>query len=344
MGVISNYFGQATETTLGAVKDLLTAILAGPIPISGTVTATIDETTLAKTTQLPAALGRLAAAASASVTLSTEDAAKVPALGQALAASSSPVVLTAIQIAQLAQTGQLPAALGTKSGATSLGVALSTEDAAKVPALGQALAASSVPVVLTSIQSAALAQDATLTGGTAQAQLKSGLKGASTAALITSTANGVDHQGVDSVEQYAPAYENNTDQVAMVQYRMIGTSTGASSLTSSASGGVGTAGVSIKASAGRISWISVTNANATTGFYLQVFNKSTAAVANDVPIYRIWVPSVTIAGAGGKATETTLFGFGGLYLSTGISIAASSTVGLLTLLAATDMHYSVMWI
>lgn len=76
----------------------------------------------------------------------------------------------------------------------------------KTPALGQALAAASVPIVLTAIQQAALtppaaitgfALDATLTGGTAKAITRGGAKGATAAADLTGTAQGVDHQALD---------------------------------------------------------------------------------------------------------------------------------------------------
>lgn len=47
------------------------------------------------------------------------------------------------------------------------------------------------------LNTSALALDATLTGGTQQSQIKSGAKGSSAAALITSTASGANHQPVD---------------------------------------------------------------------------------------------------------------------------------------------------
>ncbi len=68
---------------------IATVISGGAVTVSGTI---------ATGTQLPSALGQQARAASLGVTLSTEDAAKVPALGQALAAASVPVVLTVAQL------------------------------------------------------------------------------------------------------------------------------------------------------------------------------------------------------------------------------------------------------
>jgi len=63
------------------------------------------------------------------------------------------------------------------------------------------------------------ALDATLTGGTQKAIVRGGAKGATAAADVTSTANGVDHQGADIVEQFAPAYEDNTASRALVEQR-----------------------------------------------------------------------------------------------------------------------------
>jgi hypothetical protein len=49
----------------------------------------------------------------------------------------------------------------------------------------------------TNLNTSALALDATLTGGTQKAIARGGAKGATSAADITSTANGADHQGID---------------------------------------------------------------------------------------------------------------------------------------------------
>jgi hypothetical protein len=78
----------------------------------------------------------------------------------------------------------------------------------KTPVLGQALAASSVPVVLTAAQITTLtppatitgfALNSTLTGGTAKSIIRSGVKGITTAADVTSTASGVNRQPLDVI-------------------------------------------------------------------------------------------------------------------------------------------------
>lgn len=58
-----------------------------------------------------------------------------------------------------------------------------------------------------------------LTDGTQIAQTYSAPKGGSGSAPVTSTAQGSDHQGLDVVEQFAPRYEDNTAQRALVEQR-----------------------------------------------------------------------------------------------------------------------------
>lgn len=56
-------------------------------------------------------------------------------------------------------------------------------------------------------------------GGSASTQIQGGVKGATTAAIVTSTANGADHQGLDVVEQLKPVYEDNSAGRALVEQR-----------------------------------------------------------------------------------------------------------------------------
>lgn len=64
-----------------------------------------------------------------------------------------------------------------------------------------------------------LALDATLTGGTASTIVRGGAKGATVAVTVTSTANGADHQGLDTIEQLKPVYEDNSAGRAIVEQR-----------------------------------------------------------------------------------------------------------------------------
>lgn len=147
-----------------------------------------------------------------------------------------------------------------------------------------------------------------------------------------------------SVEQSAAAAENNTDAVIFGSPRAIASSTGA--WTHSANAGaspVGTAGVNVKSSAGRVRRIRATNIGTTAGFYIAIVNKATAAANSDNIVSRAWVPprEATVS----TRNDATLdFGDAGLYLSTGISFCASTTAGVVTLLAGADMHYSIDWL
>ncbi len=147
-----------------------------------------------------------------------------------------------------------------------------------------------------------------------------------------------------TAEQFAGGYENNAVGVAYTLSKAVPTNDGAWSFTSSAGTAIGTAGVSIKAAPGRVRRITVTNKNATTGFYFMLHNKASAPVASDAPVERYWVPE---RDATVKETINTIivdFGPDGLYLGTGIGIAASSAVDSVTLLAGLDCHYNIVWI
>lgn len=112
------------------------------------VSVALDATVQAVRDRLPSSLGQLARASSLGVTLSTEDAAKVPSLGQALAAGCVPVVLPAAQAGGAlaldatvsAMSAKLPAALGLTTPALSLSVVpaimRSTGVVASVPTTG----------------------------------------------------------------------------------------------------------------------------------------------------------------------------------------------------------------
>lgn len=111
-------------------------------------------------------------------------------------------------------------------------------------------------------------------------------------------------------------------------------------LRKSSTTAVGTAGVSVKGTPGRIYEVCAVSADATIGAWLQIFDKATAAVNNDVPIYRQWIPGTT--DAVGDATIRPAFPWG-LYCSLGISIAFSSTPALLTLVGASNFSYTAIY-
>jgi hypothetical protein len=97
---------------------------------------------------------------------------------------------------------------------------------------------------------------------------------------------------------------------------------------------VGTAGVVIKASQGKLYKIAAVN-NAATPYILMVFDKATAPVNNDVPIWRRRLPA-----SGEIEVDFGLFGIGG---TAGLSWAISSTVARLTLAVSADVSVSAIY-
>jgi hypothetical protein len=129
----------------------------------------------------------------------------------------------------------LPLPTGAATESTLTGVLTSTNFQARVNTLGQKAMAASTPVVLASDQTAipvtdngssltvdgtvtadigttgGLALDATLTGGTQKAIVRAGAKGITTAADVTSTAEGSDHQALDIQVYHGGTAVNPTD-------------------------------------------------------------------------------------------------------------------------------------
>ncbi len=205
--------------------------------------------------------------------------------------------------------------------------------------------AASAPVVIASDQSAvpvsgtvtanigtsgSLALDATLTGGTQQAQIKSGLKGASAAALVTSTANGVDHQGLDVVEAFAPIFEDNSNGIAAVMWKPLNVSTYCPTLYSNFAGSV--TGAAIKSSAGNLFTIVATNANIAVR-YLQLHNATAKPAGGATPIMSFPIPIT-----GSVQLGEQFFTLAGIRFSTGITWAISTTVATFTDSATASDH------
>lgn len=98
----------------------------------------------------------------------------------------------------------------------------------------------------------------------------------------------------------------------------------------------GTAGVVISAKPGRFYRAEVQN-GAATAYFVQVFDKATAPVNADVPVYSKRLP---LSGE----CEIDLTDVNGIVCLAGISIAISSTPGVLTLALATDIaHRTVIY-
>jgi hypothetical protein len=96
----------------------------------------------------------------------------------------------------------------------------------------------------------------------------------------------------------------------------------------------GTAGISVTAKPGRLYKVRAVNSNATTRYFFQIFDKATAPVNTDVPIWEMDLPAAVATTSRGDCLED--FGLFGLYVALGLGIAISTTKGVLTLAAATD--------
>ena len=97
---------------------------------------------------------------------------------------------------------------------------------------------------------------------------------------------------------------------------------------------VGTAGILLKAGEGRLYRLDVVN-TAETPYYVMVFDKATAPVNGDTPIWRRLLPE-----SGELVLDLETFGLG---CALGIGIAISSTDATLTLAEAADVHFAAHW-
>lgn len=100
---------------------------------------------------------------------------------------------------------------------------------------------------------------------------------------------------------------------------------------------VGTAGVNLKATAGRLYHLAAYNKSGT-AYILMVFNKATAPVNSDAPVLR-----KHIAAHGDCVIGHDELGEFGQYFSAGIGIAISSTDDTLTLAVSDDMHFHALY-
>jgi hypothetical protein len=95
---------------------------------------------------------------------------------------------------------------------------------------------------------------------------------------------------------------------------------------------VGTAGVLlVGAKKGRLYRLIVQN-SAATAYFLQIFDKATAPVNTDVPI---WSERLPLSSEG----EIDFTNVNGLYFALGCGFAISSTAGVLTLAASNDIAF-----
>jgi hypothetical protein len=138
------------------------------------------------------------------------------------------------------------------------------------------------------------------------------------------------------------ASEDLTNGVLRVRTPATADATDAWTNYNSGTSKIGTAGQSVKAGAGRVRAVDVVNTNTTTLLYLLICNKASAPVANDAAIVSIPIPANTAAGINsGNGRE---FGGDGIYLSTGIAYAISTTPEKVTLPGTSDCVVSMRYL
>ena len=98
-------------------------------------------------------------------------------------------------------------------------------------------------------------------------------------------------------------------------------------------------GLTIKASQGRVFQLRMLVTAPAGARYLMLFNKATAPVNGDTPVWRALLPAP--GGAPGEVQDNWE-DIGGLFLSTGISVAMSTTIATLTLIAE-DAYFHITY-
>lgn len=175
-----------------------------------------------------------------------------------------------------------------------------------------------------------LASLVTLGGGTGKAIIRGGAKGATTASDVTSTANGADHQGCDTSEQFAPAAEDNTNGVMATMSKPLNASTYCHTLYTNFAGSATKA--NIKNAAGNVFAIVVTNSNAAIRYFL-IHNKASAPAAGEAGLLAFPVPA-----SGSITLGAQWFSEAGDRFGTGIGWSIGTTVATFTDSATAGEH------
>lgn len=150
--------------------------------------------------------------------------------------------------------------------------------------------------------------------------------------------------GIDSArnvkthEQYAPLAEDNTNQVIATQSRPVAGSTYSPSVYAPMTQ---VTKANLKASAGNVFSVLITNANAAVR-YFQIHNKATAPAATDVPVISIPVAPGTGAVIPPLVIGENFLTRGGYYCSLGVGWAISTTFATFTDSATNTEHISVI--
>lgn len=128
-------------------------------------------------------------------------------------------------------------------------------------------------------------------------------------------------------EQYAPDYEDNTNDVAWMQARALASSTGAWTPYQSGTSLIGTAGLVIKASAGRLRRIGGSNTSGSINYWLVLVDKASAPATNDAVVAAAFLPHTAASRDAGPLD----LGVDGKYFTNGIAFAISTTPHIVTL-------------
>lgn len=128
-------------------------------------------------------------------------------------------------------------------------------------------------------------------------------------------------------EQYLPDYEDNANDVAWTGNRALAVSTGAWSNYNTGTAAYKNSAF-IKASPGRLRGIGGINTSGATAYYLVVVNQTTAPAGNETVIAAVPLDKTTSWSGSGNSID---FGPEGLYLSTGIAFAISTSPKQVTL-------------
>lgn len=142
---------------------------------------------------------------------------------------------------------------------------------------------------------------------------------------------------LSTAEAFRLAGEDNANDVLKITEKAQSNSTDVWTGYESGTTKIGaTAGITIKASAGRLRRIGGENASTTAVYWLVCVNKATAPANNDAVVASCLLPHQLAASPATPAPPLD-FGIGGKYFSTGISFAISTTPEKVTL-GASDCH------
>jgi hypothetical protein len=143
-------------------------------------------------------------------------------------------------------------------------------------------------------------------------------------------------------EQYLPDYEDNANDVAWTGNRALAVSTGAWSNYNSGNALIGTAGLTIKASAGRIRGIGGVNTSGATAYYLLVFNKASPPLINENAPVAVIPLDKTTSWSGSSGTID--FGPEGLYCPLGVSFAISTQPNTIAAFGTASMYVWALYL